>query len=105
MPVDLEADLNHSDNDIFIFIIKIHATRVQQNKLFFFNCVWIVPALLLQQRKICEMSLWIIYLTSAHPKLSKRYMFIVLFLVVYLLRFILNGQKLCLQKLRSGQNC
>ena len=33
------------------------------------------------------------------------YMFIVLFLVVYLLQFILNGQKLRLRELRSGQNC
>ena len=27
VPVDLEADSNDSDNDIFIFIIRIHATR------------------------------------------------------------------------------
>ena len=88
MPVDLEADSSDSHNNIFVCV-----------------CVWIVPALLLRQRKVCEMSLLIIYLTSAHPKLSKMYMFIVLFLVVYLLQFILNGQKLRLRELRSGQNC
>ena len=37
------------------------------------------------------MTLGIIYLPSTHPKLSKKYMFVVLFLVVYLLLFILNG--------------
>ena len=92
MPVDLEADSSDSDNDIFIFIIGIHATS--RTKLFFLNCVWIVPSLLLRQRKVSDMTLWIIYLTSAHPKLSKNvYMFILFFLVVYLLQFFLNGQK------------
>ena len=59
----------------------------QKNKTSFFYCVWIVPALLLQQRKVCDMTLWIIYLTSTHPKLSKKCisMFVVLILVVYLL--------------------
>ena len=48
------------------------------------------------------MTLWIIYLTSTHPKLSKNvYMFIVLFLIVHLLRFVLKQVKtLCLQEQR-----
>ena len=69
VPVDLEADSSDSDNNIFIFIIGIHATS--RIKLFFLNCVWTVPALLLQQRKVYDMTLWIIYLTSTHTKLSK----------------------------------
>ena len=68
MPVDLEADSSDSDNDIFIFIIGIHATS---RITLFLNCVWIVPALLSRQRKVCDMTLWVFYLTSAHPKLSK----------------------------------
>ena len=68
MPVDPEANSSDSDNDIFIFIIGIQATS--RIKLFF-DCGWIVPALLLRQRKLCHMTLWIIYLTSTHPKLSK----------------------------------
>ena len=69
VPVDLEADSSDSDNNIFIFIIGIHATsRIKIKKL---NCVWTVPALLLQQRKVYDMTLWIIYLTSTHTKLSK----------------------------------
>ena len=60
--------------------------------LLFFNCVWIVPALLLRHRKVCDMTLGITYLPSTHPTLSKKYMFVVLLLVVYLLLFfILNG--------------
>ena len=62
VPVDLEADSSDSDNNNFIFIIGIH---------FFFYCVWTVPALLLRQRKVYDTTLWIIYLTSTHPKLSK----------------------------------
>ena len=50
VPVDLEADSSDSDNDIFIFVIGIHAT----NRIFFFYCVWIVP---LQQRKVCGMTI------------------------------------------------
>ena len=70
VPVDLEVDSSDSDNDIFIFIIGIHASS-RIKLLFFFNCVWIVPALLLRQRKVCDMTLWIIYLTITHPRLSK----------------------------------
>ena len=44
---------------------------VEQNFLFFFYCVWTVPALLLRQRKVYDKTLWITYLTSTHPKLSK----------------------------------
>ena len=69
MSVDLEADSSDSDNDIFIFITGTQATcRI---KLVFVVAVWIVPALLLRQRKVCNMTLWIICLTSTHPKLSK----------------------------------
>ena len=60
VPVDPEANPSDSDNDIFIFIIGIQATS--RIKLFF-NCGWTVPALLLRQRKLCDMTLWIIYLT------------------------------------------
>ena len=82
VPVDLEVDSSDSDNNIFIFVIGIRATS--RIKLFCFYCIWIVPALLLRQRKVYDMTLWIIYLTSTHPKLSKNvYMFIVLFRVVY----------------------
>ena len=69
MPVDLEVDLRDSDNNIFIFITEIHATS--RIKLLYFYCVWTVPALLLRQRKVYDMTLWIIYRTSTHPKLSK----------------------------------
>ena len=34
MPVDLEADSSDSDNNIFIFIIGIHATSRIKNKKF-----------------------------------------------------------------------
>ena len=78
VPVDLEADSSDSHNNMFFILL-------------FFNCVWIVPALLLRHRKVCDMTLGIIYLPSTHPMLSKKYMFVVLFLVVYLLLFILNG--------------
>ena len=51
VPVDLEANSRDSNNNIFIFIIGIHATS--RIKLFFLNyCVWTVPALLLGQRKV-----------------------------------------------------
>ena len=69
VPVNFEADSSNSDNNIFIFITGICATS--RIKLLFFYCVWTVPALLLRQRKVCDMTLWIIYLTSTHPKLSK----------------------------------
>ena len=69
VPVDLEVDSRDNDNNIFICIIGIHATS--RIKLFFFYCVWTVPALLLRQRKVYGMRLWIINLTSTHSKLSK----------------------------------
>ena len=69
VPVDLVVDSRNSNNNIFIFIIGIRATcRI---KLFFCYCVWTVRALLLLQRKVYNMTLWIIYLISTHPKLSK----------------------------------
>ena len=40
-----------------------------QNSLFY--GVWTVPVLLLRQRKVYDMTLWIIYPTSTHPKHSK----------------------------------
>ena len=60
VPVDLEADSSDSDNNIFIFIIGIRATRRIKLLFYFKYCVWTVPALLLQQRKVCDMTLWII---------------------------------------------
>ena len=75
MSVDLEADSRDSDNNIFIFIIGICATS--RIKLVFFCTVRTVPVLLLGQRKVYDMTLGIIYLTSTHSKLSKNvYMFI-----------------------------
>ena len=38
VPVDLEVDSSDSDNDIFTFIIGIHATS--RIKMFFFNTVF-----------------------------------------------------------------
>ena len=84
VPVDLKVDSSDSDNNIFIFIIGIRATS--RIKLFFY-CVWTVPALLLWQRKVYHMTLWIIYLTSTHPKLSKNVSLYCIILVVYLLRY------------------
>ena len=69
MPVDLEADSRDSDNNIFIFIIGIRVTS--RIKLYIFYCVWTVPALLLGKRKVYDMRLRIINLTSTHSKLSK----------------------------------
>ena len=56
VPVDLEADSSDRDNNIFIFIIGIRATS--RINFFFYYCVWIVPALPLQQTKVCDMTLW-----------------------------------------------
>ena len=53
MPVDLKVDSSDSDNNIFIFMIGIRATS--RIKLFF--TVWTVPALLLQQRKVHDMTM------------------------------------------------
>ena len=44
VPVDLEADSRDNNNNVFIFIIGIHATITIYS---FFYCVWTVPALLL----------------------------------------------------------
>ena len=87
VPVDLEVDSSDSDNDIFIFVIGIHATS-RIKRCCFFHWVWMVPALLLQQRKVCGMTMN--YLSDKYIILSfqKMYMFIVLFIVVYLLQFV-----------------
>ena len=94
VPVDLVADSRDSDNNIFIFITGISATR--RLKLYF-STVFGQFQLCCCDRKVYDMMLWIIYLTSTHPKLSKNvlYMFIVLFLVVHLRQFFLNRQKQC----------
>ena len=65
-PVDLEVDSRDSDNNIFLFIIGIRATSGIKK---FFYCVWTVPALLLGHRKVYDMTLWIINLTSTHSRL------------------------------------
>ena len=78
VPVDLEVGSSDSDNNIFVFIIGIHATT--RIKLFFSLC------LDSSCLKVFDMTLWIIYLTSTHPKFSKN-VCILLFLVVYLLFF------------------
>ena len=93
VPVDLEADPSDSDNNIFIFITGIRATS-RIDLFFFFYCVWTVPALLLQQRKVYDMTLWIIYLTSTHPKFSKN-VYVYCIMPNCLLRFLLNRQKQC----------
>ena len=66
VPVDLEVDSRDSNNNIFIFIIGIHATSGIKK---FFYCVWTVPTLLLGHRKVYDMTLWIINLTSTHSRL------------------------------------
>ena len=98
VPVDLEADSRDSDNNIFIFIIGIRATsRIKPS---FFYCVWTVPALLLGQRKVYDMRLRIINLTSTHSKLSKNVYVYCIILVVYLLQFVLNRKKQCVYRSR-----
>ena len=64
VPVDCEADSRDSDNNIFIFITGIHATS--RIKHFFFSLCLDSSFL-----KVSHMTLWIIYLTSTYPKLSK----------------------------------
>ena len=100
VPVDLEADSSDSNNDIFTFIIGIHATsRIKKN--FFLYCVWIVPALLLRQRKVCDMTLWIIYLTSTHPRLSKNvYVYDVIPSSLFT-TFFLNRPQQCMYRSRE----
>ena len=68
VPVDLEVDLSDSNNNIFIFITGISATR--RLKLFF-STVFGQFQLCCCDRKVYDMMLWIIYLTSTHPKLSR----------------------------------
>ena len=100
VPVDLEADSRDSDNNIFIFIIGIRATS--RIKLLFFYCVWTVPALLLGQRKVYDMMLWIINLTRTHSKLSKNvYVYCIIPSSLFTTIF-LNGQK---QYVYRGRAC
>ena len=68
VPVDLEADLSDSNNNLFIFITGICATR--RLKLFF-STVFGQFQLCCCNRKVYDMMLWTIYLTSTHPKLSR----------------------------------
>ena len=92
VPVDLEADSSDSNNNIFIFIIGIRATSTIFFK--FFYCVWRVPALLLRQRKVSDMTLWIIYLTSTHPKFSKNvYVYCIIPSSLFTTIVFLNRQK------------
>ena len=101
VPVDLELDSSDSDNDIFNLIIGIHATsRIKTNCI---CCVWTVPALLLQQRKVCDMTLWITYLTSTHPKLSKNvYVYCIIPSSLFnFFFFFKQARTVCLQELRA----
>ena len=94
VPVDLEADLRDSDNNIFIFIIGIRATS--RLKLFFIFCIWTIPTLLLGQRKVYDIMLWFINLTSIHSKLSKNvYVYCIIPSSLFTTIFFLNGQKQC----------
>ena len=65
--------VNTNINSFGTFHLHIHHCDPcnQKNITFLFYCVWILLALLLRQRKVCDLTLWIIYLTSTHPKLSK----------------------------------
>ena len=60
MPVDLEADLSDSNNNIFIFVTGICATC----RLKLFSTVFGQFQLCCCDRKVYDMMLWIIYLTS-----------------------------------------
>ena len=99
VPVDCEADLRDSNNNIFIFITGIRATS--RIKLFLFYCVWTVPALLLGQRTVYNMMLWIIYLTSTHSQLSKNvYVYCIIPSSLFTTIF-LNRQKQCIYRSRA----
>ena len=67
VPVDRKADSRDSDNNIFIFIIGICATS---GRIIIFTVFGQFP-LCCCDRERYMMTLWIIYLTSTHPKLSK----------------------------------
>ena len=80
--VNLETDLSDSDNDIFIFTTGIQATNRMKLPSFF---VWMLcldscSAVVTEKGMWYDsmdylsdkyMTLWIIYPTSTHPKLSK----------------------------------
>ena len=96
VPVDLKADSSDSDNNIFIFIIGIRATH--RIKLCFY-CVWTVPTLLLGQRKVYDMTLWIINLTSTHSKLSKNvYVYCIIHSSLFTTILFKRAKTVCLQE-------
>ena len=98
VPVDLEADSSDSDNNIFIFIIGICATS-RIKLYFYFYCFWTVPALLLRQKKVYDMTLWIIYLTSTHPKLSKNiYVYCIIPSSLFTTIYFKQAKTVCLQE-------
>ena len=86
MPVDLEADSRDSDNNIFIFIIGIRATS--RIKLFFY-CVWTVPALLLGQRKVYDLTLRILIWQVHIPSFQKNvYVYCIIPISLFTTRYI-----------------
>ena len=90
VPVDLEADSRDSDNNVFIFIIGIRATS--RIKLFFFTVFRLFP-LCCWDRERYKIWRYGLLIWQGHiPSFLKMYMFIVLFLVVYLLRFFFFKQ-------------
>ena len=96
VPVDLEADLRDSDNNIFIFIIGIRATS--RIKLHFFTVFGQFPLCCWDRERYMIWRYGLLIWQVHIPSFLKMYMFIVLFLVVYLLRFLLNGQKQCVYR-------
>ena len=99
LPVDLKADLSDSDNNIFIFITGIHATS--RIKLFFTVFGQFLLCCCDRERYLIWLYgsfIWQVHILS----FQKMYEFILLFLVVYLLQFLLNGQKQCRQEPRPS---
>ena len=89
VPVDTEVDSSDSDNNIFLSPLG-SMQHVECFVIVFFTVFG--PFLLCCcDRERYMTTLWIIYLKSTHPKLSKKWMFILLFLVVYFLQPFLNG--------------
>ena len=93
VPVDLKADSSDREYNIFIFIIGIRATS-KINLLFLFFTVFGQFLLCCCDRERYMIWLYGLFIWQVHiPSFLKMYIFIVLFLVVYLLGFVLNGQK------------
>ena len=93
VPVDLKADSSDSDDDIFIFIIGIHATS--RIKLFIY-CLEFMLCFCDRERYV----IWLygLFIWQVHILIFlKMCMFIILFLVVYLQLF-LNRQKQCIYR-------